>query len=68
MEEPLKTDYQLGKQSDDELVYKEYTDLMAVPGAMSGAVSKYLMKKYKIHAPSTIWKIRQRMEERLLVV
>lgn len=61
----LKTDYQKEKEARELVIYTEYTRLMAEPGAQATAVNEYIMKKYGIHAPSTLYTIRKRVELRM---
>ncbi len=61
----LKTEYQLEKEATELAIYNEWNELIAQPGAMATAVAQHLMKKYNIHAQSTIWFIRKRVEKRL---
>lgn len=61
----LKTSYQLEKQARELAIYNEWNALMSEPGAMATAVDEHLMSKYGIHAKSTIWFIRKRVEKRL---
>lgn len=63
--EGLRTEYQVEKEARELAIYNEYNELIAQPGAMSTAVNEHLMKKYGIHAKSTIWFIRNRVERRL---
>jgi len=59
----IKTSYQLNKEANDLAVYNEFNALMEQPGAMITAVNQHLMKKYGIHATSTIWTIRKRVKK-----
>lgn len=49
----------------DAAIYKEFVRLMAEPDASATEVTKYLMEKYNIHSPSTVWEIRRRVEKSL---
>ncbi|MFB5946079.1 hypothetical protein [Albibacterium profundi] len=64
-EKKLKTAFRLEKEAKELAIYNEYQELIGQKDAMPGAVTDYLMKKHKIHARSTIWQIRKRVEERL---
>lgn len=64
-EKKLKTPFQLEKEAKELKIYREYEALIKEKGAMPGAITSYLMKKYNVHARSTIWQIRKRVEERL---
>lgn len=61
----VKTQFQREKEAKDLAVYQEFNELMAVEGAMVTAIEQHLMEKYNIHAKSTIWTIRRRVEKRL---
>jgi len=61
----IKTEYQLEKEARELAIYNEWNELMSQPGAMASAVEKHLMQKYSIHAKSTIWFARKRVEKRL---
>lgn len=60
----VKTAYTVEKEKRDRAIYREYCEIMKRPGAASTYVTAYLMKKYNIHSPATIWHIRRRMEQR----
>lgn len=60
----FKTDYQLEKEAKDKQIYDEYVALSSEPGAAITKVNEYLMKKYNIHSPSTLWSIRKRVEKK----
>lgn len=62
---PKKTAYRLEREARELKIYKEYEEFMSYPGAQPGAAKEYIMKKFNIHAPSTIWFIRKRVEERM---
>lgn len=53
------------KMERDAAIYKEFVRLMAEPDASATEVTKYLMEKYNIHSPSTVWEIRRRVEKSL---
>lgn len=59
----VKTAYTAEKEKRDRAIYREYCEIMSTPGAASTYVTAYLMKKYNIHSPATIWSIRRRMEQ-----
>ena len=61
----LKTPYQIEKEARELAIYNEYIRLMAEPGAQATAVNEFIMNKYGIHAPSTLYTIRKRVEMRL---
>lgn len=61
----FKTVYQLEKEAKDMAIYKEWNELMQVPGQSATGVTQHLMQKYNIHSASTIWVMRQRAEKRL---
>lgn len=60
----MKTAYHQQKEKADQAIYDECQRLMNQPGAMKTAVELHLMKKYKLHARSTIWKICHRVAKR----
>lgn len=60
----LKTPYQKEKEARELAIYNEYQKLIAEPGAQATAVNDFIMKKYGIHAPSTLYTIRKRVEMR----
>lgn len=62
---PLKTNYQLEKETKELAICNEWNELIKQPGAMATAVAEHLMKKYEIYSKSTIWFIRKRVEKRL---
>lgn len=57
----LRTQYQRDRDSRDRRIYEEYMSLSSEPGAAATEVVKFLMRKYGIHSPSTIWAIRKRV-------
>ncbi len=59
----IKSAYRAEKEKRDRAIYKEYCEIMRRPGAASTYVTAYLMEKYGIHSPATIWNIRRRMEQ-----
>jgi len=59
---PMKTSYRKQKEARDKAVHALYTQLISQPGAMKTAVEQAVMRKFKIHARSTIWEICQRVE------
>ena len=61
----LKTPYQKEKEARELAIYNEYQRLISEPGAQATAVNDFLMKKHGIHAPSTLYTIRKRVEMRL---
>ncbi len=61
----FKTDYQREKEARDQQIYEEYVTLTAEPGTAATKVQEFLMKKYNIHSPSTLWAIRKRVEAKL---
>lgn len=61
----FKTPYQVEQEAKDGAIYKEWNELMKVPGQSRTGVTQYLMQKYNIHSSSTIWFIRRRVEKRL---
>lgn len=61
----FKTECQQEREARDMAVYREYNDLMALPGQRATEVNKKLMRKYGIHSAGTIYIIRKRVEERL---
>jgi len=65
MAAPKKTAYRLEREAREMQIYKEYEDFMSYPDAQPGAAKEYIMKKFNIHAPSTIWFIRKRVEARM---
>ncbi len=46
-------------------VYNAFQEEMAKEGAMATAVTELIMKRFEIYSPSTVWKIRKRVEARL---
>jgi len=61
----LKTDCRLEREARELAIYNEWNALIGEPGAMRTAIDMHLMEKYNIHAASTIWFIRKRVEKRL---
>ncbi len=61
----FKTEVQRQRVQRDMAIYSDYEQLMSVPGQSATEVVKHLMKKYDIHAMSTIYSIRKRVEKRL---
>jgi hypothetical protein len=61
----FKTDYQREKEVRDKQIYEEYIMLTADPDTAATKVQEYLMKKYNIHSPSTLWAIRKRVEAKM---
>lgn len=61
----FKTDFQREKEARDMQIYEEYIMLISEPGAAATKVQEFLMKKYNIHSPSTLWAIRKRVEAKI---
>ena len=61
----VKTKYQIEKETRERAIYDDYNKLMEQPGAMSTAVTDHLMKKYNLHARSSIWQARTRTQLRI---
>lgn len=61
----FKTAYQVEQEAKDMAIYKEWNELMLVPGQSATGVTQHLMQKFNIHSASTIWVMRQRAEKRL---
>lgn len=61
----FKTEFQREKEARDMQIYQEYVTLTSEPGAAATKVQEFLMKKYGIHSPSTLWAIRKRVEAKL---
>lgn len=61
----FKTDFQREKEARDKMIYDEYIALISEPDAAVTKVQEFLMKKYNIHSPSTLWAIRKRVEAKL---
>lgn len=53
------------REKRDLAIYKKYTELLSVKGQSKTEVNKYLMKKYGIHSPGTIYVILHRVEAKL---
>lgn len=65
MEKTLKTPYQKEREAFEAKVYREWVLLTSNPESQREAVTAYLMKKYHLHARSTVWAIRRRVEARM---
>jgi Holliday junction resolvasome RuvABC endonuclease subunit len=61
----VKTKYQIEKENRERAIYDDFNELMKQPGAMATAVTEHLMKKYNLHAPSSIWQARKRTQQRI---
>lgn len=61
----MKTKYQKMKEAKDMAIYNERERLLSAPNAMATEVDNLLMKKFKIHAKSTIWLACKRAKGRL---
>ena len=61
----LKTELQRERELQDYAIYSDYERMASTPGAAKTAIVKALMEKYNLHAPSTVYVIRKRVEERL---
>lgn len=61
----FKTDFQREKEARDKQIYEEYITLTSEPGTAATKVVEFLMKKYNIHSPSTLWAIRKRVEAKM---
>ena len=61
----IKTDFQREKEARDKQIYDEYVALTSEPGTAATKVQEFLMKKYNIHSPSTLWAIRKRVEAKM---
>lgn len=63
--EVFKTKCQTERELQDYAVYSDYERLASIPGQSKTEIVSHLMEKYHFHAPSTIYVIRKRVEERL---
>jgi|GEM_PF-474906 len=61
----FKPDGKKWREKRDLALYREYTELTSVEGQGKTGVNNYLMRKYGIHSPSTIYVIIRRVEERI---
>jgi len=61
----FKTEFQQEKEAKDKQIYDEFVSLSSEPRAAATEGTKFLMKKYGIHSPSTLWAIRKRVENRM---
>jgi hypothetical protein len=61
----FKTPCQAEREQRDMAIYTEYNNLTSINGQSKTLVTQHLMKKFKIHTPSTVYAIRRRVEERL---
>nr|DAL65644.1 MAG TPA_asm: helix-turn-helix domain protein [Caudoviricetes sp.] len=59
----LRTEFQQKKERKYKKLYDEFILLSSEEGASITEITKLLMRKYNIHSPSTIWKIRKQFEE-----
>jgi hypothetical protein len=59
----IKTLFKREQEAKDIAIRAEFEELMSQPGAMATAVNQILMRKYGIHAASTIWTIRKRAQK-----
>lgn len=61
------TDTRSKKEETEMAVYTEYQRLVSEPGKkkMATMVIKYLMEKFSIKSPSTVYSILKRVEGRL---
>lgn len=60
-----KPDFKAEKEARDRRIYEEFISLISEPGLTVTQVTESLMRKYKIHSPSTLWAIRKRVEKKL---
>lgn len=56
------TTKQKKKRNRDAEIYREWRELSSNPANSRTEITKYLMAKHRIKAPSTIWAIRKRLE------
>ena len=64
MKESIITPYMQRKIQREEAIYDDYCAMMKQPGAMSTAVTAQIVKKYSLASPTTLWRIRKRVEKR----
>lgn len=57
----FKTQYAEEREARNLAIYKEWCAMTSVKGQSKTRVTEYLMKKYGIHSPATLWSIRKRM-------
>lgn len=61
----LRTPCQTEREARDLAIYNEYNTLMETEGQSKVMAKDFLMKKYNIHSPGTIYVILKRVEQRL---
>lgn len=61
----FKTACKEEREARDLAIYKEWNELVSIDGQSKTRVIDFLMDKYGIHSPGTIYVIRQRVEQRL---
>lgn len=53
------------KQEREQAIYALYNQLKSEPGAMSTACESVVMERFGIYARGTVWKICQRVGQRI---
>lgn len=61
----LKTPYEKEREEFEMKVYREFQELAENPKNKKEAITAHLMKKYNIHARTTVWAIRRRVAAKL---
>jgi hypothetical protein len=63
--EDLRTEHVIEKEEKELAIYREFIELMAIPGAMKSRVSQIINQKYKFRSNATLHNVRRRVEKRL---
>lgn len=63
--EILKTKWAEARASRDLAIYNDWCALTSIEGQSKTRVNEFLMQKYGLHSPATIYVIRKRVEKRL---
>lgn len=61
--EILKTKWAEARASRDLAIYNDWCALTSIEGQSKTRVNEFLMQKYDIHSPATIYVIRKRVEK-----
>ncbi len=61
----LKTECAEAREARDLAVYNDWCAMTSIEGQSKTRVTEFLMQKYDIHSPATIYVIRQRVAKRL---
>lgn len=59
-----KTALQEEREARNRAIFKEYNNLIGIEGQSRTEINKYLMQKYNLRSPGTLYAIVKRMQNR----